>query len=456
MKYCQSCGKQMHENELYCPECGFKSESVDERKVTTEQIAPGKVVLKQPMKRKNKILLSSLTILVIAFASTHFYLTNKFNSDEKLKSVVISINEGDSDALLSEIVIPENTIYEKEIYLNYLENQDGNYLLDELLKATEYTLKDKIPRYVSDEYDNEVFKISNDSFLFFYPRLKIEAVPISINALTDIENGVLTIAGETFKLSKEENELGKALPGEYVLKYEVKDAFNLPAKEFLYDLQKGENENIKILSGELMVTIPQDYAGGNLVIDGKKMNNSLEGETKIGPFIENESISLQLSNPNGISEEVYARAGETVSFYFPSSEETEVSFVEYDEVDINEQDLSNFFLEYRQAYENALNAKNFSLAENYLLEGSVAYDELVEFVADIGNDYYLYEFNKDEIINYEINPTSAKIFTYEEFDFTNHEGIKTNYKRNKEYDIVLHDDGYLKITNINITETVRD
>jgi hypothetical protein len=446
----------MHEDELFCPECGFKSESVDVRKVNTEQIAPQKVVLKQPMTRKNKILLGSITILVIAFASTHLYLANKFNSDEKLKAVVISMNEGDSDALLSEIVIPENTIYEKEIYLNYLENQDDNYLLDELLKATEYTLKDNIPRYVNDEFENEVFKISNDPFLFFYPRLKIEAVPIPINAVTDIENGVLTIAGKTFKLSKEETELGKALPGEYVLKYEVEDEFNLPAKEFLYDLQKGENEKIQILSEELMVTIPQDYAGGILVVDGEKMNESLEGETLIGPFIEDESITLQLSNPNGISEEVNAMAGETVSFYFPSSEETEVSLVEYDEVDINEQDLTNFYLEYRQAYENALNAKNFSLAENYLLEGSVAYDELVEFVGDIGNDYYLYEFNKDEIINYEVNPTSAKLFTYEEFDFTNHEGVITNYKRNKEYDIVLHDDGYLKITNIKITETVRD
>ena len=92
MKYCQSCGKQMHEDELYCPECGFKSESVEAGKVNTEQIATGKVVLKQPMTRKNKILLSSITILVIAFASTHFYLTNKFNSDEKTASL-LSIDE---------------------------------------------------------------------------------------------------------------------------------------------------------------------------------------------------------------------------------------------------------------------------------------------------------------------------------------------------------------------------
>src|SRR5690606_4510216 len=132
--------------------------------------------------------------------------------------------------------------------------------------------------------------------------------------------------------------------------------------------------------------------------------------------------------------------------------------VEKGEIDeeLTEDVLQLFIADFRSAYQSSLNHKDFSYIDGYLKEGSIAREELVDFIGNIGDDFYLYEFLIDEAVDFEILADKAFVTTYEEFDFTNHLDVVTNYKRSKKYEVHLAENGELRIAKIDIIDTVRD
>ena len=86
----------------------------------------------------------------------------------------------------------------------------------------------------------------------------------------------------------------------------------------------------------------------------------------------------------------------------------------------------------------------------------MAYKEIVEFIGDLGNDFYHYDFTLNEVTGTEATEKEALVSTYEEFTFTNHKEEVTHYERDKKYTILLNDDGEFKIHKIKIEDTKRN
>ncbi|WP_087974144.1 zinc ribbon domain-containing protein [Oceanobacillus rekensis] len=123
---------------------------------------------------------------------------------------------------------------------------------------------------------------------------------------------------------------------------------------------------------------------------------------------------------------------------------------------VEDSDAGEFVLQFRDAYENSLNSKDFSLIESYLKVDSHAYDELEEYVGNLKDTAYAYEFTSNEVINTkEIDDSTVEVTTNEIFVFTNHLDEQIDYDRDKVYNVNITDDGY-EITKIDYVETNRD
>ncbi|WP_067729104.1 zinc ribbon domain-containing protein [Oceanobacillus damuensis] len=119
-------------------------------------------------------------------------------------------------------------------------------------------------------------------------------------------------------------------------------------------------------------------------------------------------------------------------------------------------DAGEFVKDFRDAYEKALNSKDFSLIENYLEPGSHAYNDLNEYVGDLKDTAYHYEFTSNEVKGTEkIDDSTIEVITKELFVFTNHLDEQIDYDREKTYTLNVTEEGY-KISSIDYVETNRD
>ena len=118
-------------------------------------------------------------------------------------------------------------------------------------------------------------------------------------------------------------------------------------------------------------------------------------------------------------------------------------------------DPVQFVIDFRNNYAAALNAVDFSIAEDYLLYDSSAYHELKDYMETEVDDSFDFNFTLNKPLNVETTTDGATVLMHEMFIFT-HNGDRTHYNREKEYTLTLDEGGNYKISNIDILETIRD
>ncbi|KMM37238.1 trypsin-like peptidase domain-containing protein [Guptibacillus hwajinpoensis] len=125
--------------------------------------------------------------------------------------------------------------------------------------------------------------------------------------------------------------------------------------------------------------------------------------------------------------------------------EEEAYDIAYDEAS-----LSDFILNFRGDYEVALQNEDFSYIEDMLLDDSQVYYEMADYIDEITGQGMVFDFTSNEVTNIDIQADYAIVSTFEVFDFMNAAGEWSVYERIKDYVIVIDEDGYYKITNIEI------
>ncbi len=118
-------------------------------------------------------------------------------------------------------------------------------------------------------------------------------------------------------------------------------------------------------------------------------------------------------------------------------------------------DPAQFIINFRNMYENALNAVDFSIAEDYLLYDSDAYHELKDYIETEVDDSFEFNFTLNDPLSVETSEDGAKVRMHEKFIFT-HNGDRTDYNREKVYHLTIDSEESYKITRIDILETLRD
>jgi len=475
-KFCQECGNEIKINETFCSECGKPIVKTQGQKPfpqpTIEKTFPNKEP-KIPMSIKSKISFIILGILAVSLIAGHLTIKEFTSPEKKVKTFMNAMLDGNKDLIVEQITFPANVVKDNNVFTTYLLSQNIDLFNSRILVAAQELSKDGITRIVSHDNGDEVFRIKQKKFLNLYPVIEIEAIPVNVKLTSDLPNGKYQIADKTFELNKNYQELGAFLPGIYKTTISSDSFGYITSMNDNQQIFGAEDVEIEFNSDQFMVSISSDEPTAIVFIDGKSTNKTVEEIAQIGPIFDDTSLNLyaETKDEEGKivkSYEKTAFAGEDVALAFNLSVTSEVEEPEVAEVtEVAEETdkeqvyftndlLEEFFWNFRGAYQEALNNKDFDRVEYYLKPDTIARQEIKDFIGDIGNEYYLYEFLTDNIIEFDIQGDKAFITTFEEFNFTNHLDVVTNYKRNKKYEIVKPIEGMYQIISIEILDTQRE
>lgn len=465
-RFCHACGHKLEANQDFCAECGTPQQINKAENNSTPQQA----VSRKPMSFKKKLSFMLVAILAVGLLAGHQIIKANTSPQEQVDAFLAALEAGDTETVISEISIPANVQKDDQAFIDFLQSQDLDDFQIRMYEAASGVINDGIRRIVSHDNGTELFRLKEEKFIGLYPVIQIESIPVEVQVTTDFEAGQFELGDKIADLGNGETDLGSYLPGLYQSKFSMKNGEVEKSVEFEQEIWGAEDAAIELFSDWIAVEIWSNASDATVYVNGESTGKTVEDLNIIGPIKEDETISLYVERENAqgeleTSEEITATAGDFVELpLFTSialSEKAEDSSVQSEEEKevsgpFSEESLKIFVTDFRSAYEASLNEKNFSLIDEFLLESSIAREELVDFIGDIGDDYYLYEFIEDNVIEYEIQEEKAFVTTFEEFDFTNHLDDITNYKRNKRYEVVLNDGGQYRIATIDILDTVRE
>lgn len=122
---------------------------------------------------------------------------------------------------------------------------------------------------------------------------------------------------------------------------------------------------------------------------------------------------------------------------------------EYEYV-FDEASLTDFINAFRYNYELALYYEDFSYIADQVQAGSTVYNDLADYIDQISGLEMVFDFTDLIIEEIEIQSDHAIVHTYEAFDFMNAAGEWTVEERNKRYKVIISEEGYYNITEINM------
>ena len=120
------------------------------------------------------------------------------------------------------------------------------------------------------------------------------------------------------------------------------------------------------------------------------------------------------------------------------------------DVDIDLVLAGQFVQLFRMYYEFALNESNFYWVEDMLANGSSAYEELEDYVADISYEGHEFYFITNDVLDVRYDNGNYYVDMNETFDFYSSTGDYQYYDRYKTYTVIIDEYGAFKIADIHI------
>ncbi|CAN7190182.1 TcaA NTF2-like domain-containing protein [Rossellomorea sp. LjRoot5] len=452
MSYCTECGESLKNDLAFCESCGAKREVDKEESI--------KKVPKTTLSKKKKVSLFIAGMLVVGLVSTHMILSSIYDPMKKIQSMDNAMTSNSEEGFLEYIAFDKDSLLNKKQYFSYIKALDWEDMREQLVSITESDLT--FDAFVKDQRGHDVFKVERDSILGFYETYDIEAVPNRVFITTNMEPATFKIGDKTVSVkdSSEPVEVGKAYSGTYTVKA---DAANLYGEFSIEDdievksTKSGDSKYNLEFNGDTYA-IDTNFPEAVLFINGESTKKSLQELEYLGPFPEDKEVTMfaELSQANGESlksEEVTQQQGSWGSLSFVFAEEEENLSADSS---TSMEEANQFVLDFRDSYEQALNTRDYTLISSYLLSGSLAEKELVEYIGDLQDKDYSYDFRDNTILNSkEAEEGIFEITTNENFIFTNHLGEQTTYDREKIYTIIKEDSAF-KIKKIDIHDTERN
>lgn len=467
-KFCDECGNQLADGLVFCSSCGTPV-SATVRVADSMQKSP---TPKKTMPLKTKVLLSTLVILFVTVIGTHFIITYLTDGTKQLRNIYNSIVDENGEALFAELAVPNDTIYVKDSFTKSLNNSYLPVFFDELQEASERVKETGLTEILVDKKGIELFRVKYEKWLYFYSRVLIEPVSQPLVIETDLKNTTLTIADKKFQLEGESITVNKVLPDNYTLTLNGENTYIESAGTYNIDREEfAEGVVVSLPESDHSITFTSELTDGIVYVNGKSTEKTMIEIKSITPFFGDGATIHAVRTIDGgkteESEKVVGKSGDTVSLVYPSlmkaRKEAESQAIAKEvqvEKALEDKELiaqaSEAYIDFRIAYEEALNDKSFYYVENYLVEAAGVYNELKDFIAEADSTYYWYDFKMNQVTEGTVEGDIIKLQVREVFDFENHLGVTTEYDRKKRYDLVETSPGQFKISAIHIKDTNRN
>ncbi|WP_071392767.1 TcaA NTF2-like domain-containing protein [Bacillus tuaregi] len=475
MAFCKNCGEPLEESIEFCPACGspVKEENVTPPNPETIPLETG---TNAPIPFKRKVLYSILAAIVLLLIGTHFTISHWMDSDRHLQKIFNAIVDEDGEELFKELRISDGLIYTKSSFATYLKDDNPERLHKDLQAAVAQVKKTGLTEVVTNPSGRDLFRVKTEKFLFFYSKTIIEPISSTLRIDTDLSNAKLTIANQTFPLNGKSLEIKNILPADYDIHLQGKNEFfESEGKRKVEANDFGDHNGIEIKAEDYSIIFAEDPTDSIIFINGKSTNKTAKEIDTLTPVFSDKTevygVRQMAEDQTEPSEVVQANRGETVSFIFQElikaeeehrkkeQEEAEAALIQKQKAAEHQEIIkhaSYVYSDFRNAYENALNYKNFSYVEDYLYGSGAAYTELYDFVYENKDSYYWYRFITNEVKSGEVHEDGVHLFVHEVFTFENHLGEKIKYNRNKEYILIEVSPGKYEIKEIRINTTKKN
>ncbi|MGI8315974.1 TcaA NTF2-like domain-containing protein [Halobacillus mangrovi] len=469
MKFCTGCGYRLDDDQAFCTECGMKQGNHDgESNASPEQVTS--TLSKKPMSRRAKVVWISTGSLIGLMIIAHFIITSIINPVKSIQMMDRAMTEGDANSFFEDVTLDESALIHKEEFMRFIDEAGWEEVREQMTQVIEDKDASDFDRKIYDSYGNDLFVMKKVAVMpGLYHTYEIESVPNQLLLSTNVSPSSFTIEKENLEVrkTKDHHKFLKLYPGTYELKGEASNEFGefTISQEVVVDTTGAGDFSITAAFPEETFTIFTNHPEATLFVNGKSTKKKLSEFKTIGPFPDDKEVKLhaEWKNKDGDmlkTEPVTQNSafwGE-LNFVFEDAYEENNDPPEEEEVALNEdfdEEAEMLVLDFRAAYESALNATDFSVISPYLLSGSKAEEELKEYIEGLVNNEFTYEFVDNEILSVESTSGNGVVVkTKETFVFTNDEGAQTHYDRKKDYYLQEVSDE-LKINRIDINETKR-
>ncbi|MFC7063145.1 TcaA NTF2-like domain-containing protein [Halobacillus seohaensis] len=467
MGYCTKCGEPLSDDQTFCTACGAKQEGDQAPSAQSEQ---KQRIPKKPMSRKRKFTFLSVFVAAALLIGAHFMISNWIDPLQTVQAMDRAMTEQDADRFFEYVELKDNAVIHKEEYLEFIEGSDWESIRDQLLEKFQDDSNQLFDFAIRDYGGNKIFNIKKNTIVpGLYHSYTIEGIPNQVLAASNMEDTTFTFEEQTVELEEEEKYVDVALayPGQYEVNGAAANAFG----EFEYTntidvYPNGSNESeINVLFSNETVSVDTNQEDAVLFINGENTEKTLGEYEELGPFPDEEVIlHAEWKDEDGEvhkSEEMNQDAlyWGALIFYFEEEESVEIYAEEEQEEseEATDEDLAAgaeaHVLDFRYMYEDALNNRDYSIVSFYMETGSDADEELGEYVGNLEDKGFEFEFTEDEILSSEQADEDTVIVTAnEKFIFTNHEWDQSHHDRVMEYTVINTEDGF-KITKIDTDET---
>ncbi|MGM8215841.1 TcaA NTF2-like domain-containing protein [Bacillaceae bacterium W0354] len=464
MKFCINCGHQLKAGHSFCTQCGQKLEHASSGEHTQLEQQPNNQhsIHKRKMKKNTKIIITTFILLVVAAFAVHKGLQSYYDPFDYLQTLDEALTSNDLATFIENIEFEEEALLNEESYMAFIKDFEWEHVKERYLEyINAENVDQKITKIITSTNGNPLFTLIPESHVFgLYTTYHFKALPNSISVFSTMDSEV-TINGEVTEqvLKEQPHELTKAYPGSYQVVATAENEYGQFTFEEDVQIYNNAVNDVFVTFNDKTYSFVTNIFDATLFINGENSGYKLYEIYEIGPFPDDEhppELHAEWEAPNG--EVLVAEAEFNPEWYgYP---EITFSFDTSVLVDEKEETTSvspeEHVLAFREAYEQALNERDYSLIEPYMLKDSEADLELMDYILNLEDSNYEYDFISNDVIDVRhVEDNIYEVMTNEIFVFINHLNEVTNYDRIKIYTLLLEEQQY-KISKIEIVETIRN
>lgn len=452
MKYCKECGTQLKENIAFCTNCGTQQPSAQGPSEQAKQNQPIQHP-KIPMNRRKKLKIFVAIILLLGLYGGYKGLEAYYDPLKKLEAMDEAIITDNVEQFMQHIEFVDEAFLDEQSYFDYI----SDYKWDSVRSQYESII------YNQNEFSTKITEMGSgipiftlrptQHFLGLFQSYTLYATPVNVLASASMDDVNLEVLDHSEKISSKDTSRLSFYPGSYLITGKAKNDYGAFTYENKFDITSQNDHELYLDFEGNTYRISTNQWNASLFMNDKDTGQTLGDIEHIGPIPSDSKINMHAEWENNDGDLIKSDAislndeglGGSLTFLFEDTEN--VSTIE---------DPAFFILKFRDSYEDALNNKDYNEIEPYLKSGSHAAKDLKEYIGDLKDTAYHYDFTATETNDVTaVSENEIEITTREEFIFTNHLDEETYYDRDKVYTVELHGDDY-QITYIDYVDTKRD
>ena len=465
--FCIECGyKNPDKNAIFCTNCGYPFSHNNEEKASIEKETPVRTEKKRQRKGK-KLLLIALISLCIIGTGSYFAINYMTDPMKKFTALENAVMEGEQTQFIDGVSFDENILLDETSYFEWMKTEEWDDVKLELLSIFKREMNVEEPtRFTAFSIEDEpLFYVDVTPYVFgLFHTYEVHAAPTKLLVPEDYLTLQVKIADESFdltKMKKGETVL-EVYPGVYPF-----EAVSTEDDEIVYDekllIEPYASLFIPITDGRVTYTFATapSYDSAVLYINGKKSDYTLKALMEDG--------TLKARDIQTLHAEWTAKDGKITrsnTIYMDEMGESDTLSFEFDErntstlqtKDEKLLDIGSFILSFRDAYEDSVNEGNYQYIARFLQDGSEVEKELIQFVDDMNQASYYYDFKLNTVTDVKKKKDNMyEVKTNETFVFHDDDGLVYDYDRDKRYHVKEKDETYeiIKIDYIDTKKKVR-